>query len=174
MPRRTCRLPASHRVVICALGFAGVLPGTAGAQHVPFEPPAIVFPSLVALVPSQPFVGAALAPVEIVAPVAPPSNTVELRRPRALPPLYISFAALQALDVHATLRGFGEGGAEANPAMKPLMGQPAAFIAAKVAATAATLYISERLWRRHRVGAVVLMLAVNGAYGVIVASNYRR
>ena len=58
--------------------------------------------------------------------------------------------------------------------MKPLVGQPAAFVAAKVAATAATFYISERLWRRHRVGAVVLMLAVNGAYGIIVASNYRR
>jgi hypothetical protein len=174
MPRRTCWLPASHRVVICALGFAGVLPATAGAQHVPFESPAIVFPSLVALVPSQPFVGAALAPVEIVAPVAPPINTVELRRPRALPPLYVSFVTLQALDVHATMKAVGKGGVEANPAMKGLVREPAAYVAAKIAATAATLYISERLWRRHRVGAVVLMLAVNGAYGVIVASNYRR
>ena len=174
MPRRTCRLPGSHRVVICALGFAGVLPATAGAQHVPLEPPAIVFPSLIALVPSQPFVGAALAPVKIVAPVAPPINTVELRRPRALPPLYVSFVTLQALDLHSTMRGVGEGGAEANPAMKPLVGQPAAFVAAKVAATAATLYVSERLWRRSRLGAVVLMLAVNGAYAAIVANNYRR
>jgi Domain of unknown function (DUF5658) len=174
MPRRTCRLPASHRVVICALGFAGVLPGTAGAQHVPLEPPAIVFPSLIALVPSQPFVGAALAPVEIVAPVAPPINTVELRRPRALPPLYVSFAALQALDLHSTMKGVGKGGVEANPAMKGLVREPAAFVAAKIAATAATFYISERLWRRHRVGAVVLMLAVNGAYAALVANNYRR
>jgi Domain of unknown function (DUF5658) len=174
MPRRTSRLAASYRVVICALGFAGVLPATAGAQNVPFESPAIVFPALVALVPSQPFVGAALAPVEIVAPVAPPINTVELRRPRALPPLYVSFAALQALDVHATMKAVGKGGIETNPAMKGLVREPAAFVAAKIAATAATLYISERLWRRHRVGAVVLMLAVNGAYGVIVASNYRR
>jgi hypothetical protein len=174
MPRRTCRGLASYRVVICALGFAGVLPGTAGAQVVPLEPPAIVFPSLVALVPSQPFVGAALAPVEIVAPGAPPIETVELRRPGALLPLYVSFAALQALDVHATMTAVGKGGVEANPAMKGLVREPAAFVAAKVAATAATFYISERLWRRHRVGAVVLMLAVNGAYGVIVASNYRR
>ena len=174
MPRRTCRGLASYRAVICALGFAGVLPGTAGAQVVPLEPPAIVFPSLVALVPSQPFVGAALAPVEIVAPVAPPIETVELRRPGALLPLYVSFATLQALDLHSTMRGVGEGGTEANPTMKPLVGQPAAFVAAKVAATAATFYVSERLWRRSRVGAVVFMLAVNGAYAAIVANNYRR
>jgi hypothetical protein len=81
---------------------------------------------------------------------------------------------LQALDVHATMKAVGKGGVEANPAMKGLVREPAAYVAAKIAATAATLYISERLWRRHRVGAVVLMLAVNGAYGVIVASNYRR
>ena len=115
MPRRTCRLSASHRVVICALGFAGVLPGTAGAQHVPLEPPAIVFPSLIALVPSQPFVGAALAPVEIAAPIAPPIDTVELRRPRALPPLYVSFVTLQALDLHSTMRGGGEGEGRRTP-----------------------------------------------------------
>ena len=54
------------------------------------------------------------------------------------------------------------------------MRQPAAFVAAKVAASAATFYVSERLWRRHRVAAVVLMLAVNGAYAAIVANNYRR
>ena len=174
MPRRTCRLPGSHRVVICALGFAGVLPGTAGAQHVPLEPPAIVFPCLIALVPWQPFAGAALAPVEIAAPVAPPTNTVELRRPRALPPLYVSFVTLQALDVHSTMTAVRVGRSEGNPAMEGLVRQPAAFMAAKIAATAATFYISERLWRRHRVGAVVLMLAVNGAYGVIVANNYRR
>jgi len=96
------------------------------------------------------------------------------RRPAALTPLYASFATLQALDLHSTIRGVGEGGAEANPAMRPLVGQPAAFVAAKVAATAATFYVSERLWRRSRLGAVVLMVAVNGAYGVIVASNYRR
>jgi Domain of unknown function (DUF5658) len=174
MPRRTCWLPASHRVVICAFGFAGVLPAAAGAQHVPLEPPAIVFPSLIALVPSQPFVGAALAPVKMVAPVASPTNTVELRRPRALPPLYVSFVALQVLDVHSTMKSIGEGRAEANPVMNGLVRQPAAFVAAKVAATAATFYVSERLWRRNRVGAVVLMLAVNGTYAAIVANNYKR
>jgi hypothetical protein len=176
MSRGTCRLPGCPSLAICLVGLACMLPRPAGAQEaVPVDLPAFVTPALVALVPSEAFIRGALTRVEGVQPIrASGVGTAALRRPAALPALYISFATLQALDVHSTLTAVDGGRIEANPAMKGLVGQPAAFVAAKIAATAATFYISERLWRRHRVGAVVLMVAVNGAYAAIVATNYRR
>jgi hypothetical protein len=33
--------------------------------------------------------------------------------------------------------------------------------------------VTERLWKRHRMAAVALMVAVNATYGAIVANNYR-
>jgi hypothetical protein len=151
-------MPRSYRsrslcvVVACAIALAVGWAAPAAAQHaVPTESPGIANASVVAL----------LSTSEPLAPFEPPLMDT-------------SAAALQALDLHSTMRGVAEGGAEANPAMKPLVGQPAAFMVAKVAATAATVYVSERLWRRSRVGALVLMLSVNGAYAAIVAKNYRR
>src|SRR5690348_14223640 len=45
---------------------------------------------------------------------------VTAHRPAALVPLYISFAALEALDAHSTIAGLGNGAQEANPAMSGL------------------------------------------------------
>ena len=176
MPR-SCRSRSLCVVVACAIALAVGWAAPAAAQHaVPTESPGIANASVVAL----------LSTSESFAPFEPPlmDTSTELtavqvepppqRRPAALTPLYVSFATLQALDLHSTMKGVAGGGAEANPAMKPLVSQPAAFMVAKVAATAATVYVSERLWRSHRVAAVVLMLGVNSAYAVIVASNYRR
>ena len=85
----------------------------------------------------------------------------------------MSFAVLQGLDAHSTLTAVRAGGTEANPAMKGLVAQPASFIGAKLAATAGMLFLTERLWKKHRGAAVVLMVAANAAYGAIVAHNYR-
>jgi hypothetical protein len=98
----------------------------------------------------------------------------QLRRPRGLVPLYLSFATLQALDTHTTLRGVRRGHAEANPVMAPVAGDPALLIGAKTAAAVGTLAVSERLWRRHRTAAIVLMVAVNAAHAAVVAHNYRQ
>jgi uncharacterized protein DUF5658 len=176
MPPQSCR-SGSLSFVVASIALAAGWAAPAAAQHaVPIESPGIVSASVVALLPAS----------EPVAPFELPriDTTTELRsfqveppaprRPAALTPLYVSFAALQALDLHSTMKGVAEGGAEANPAMKPFVDQPAAFVLAKVVATAATVYVSERLWRRSRVGALVLMLSVNGAYAAIVAKNYRR
>jgi hypothetical protein len=169
--RRSCLL------VACAIGFAGAWAAPAAAQHpVPIDSPEIVNGPFIALLStSEPFVRIAPPRIDGVAPMpALRAERAVLRRPAALPALYGSFAALQALDVHSTIKAVGAGESEANPAVRGLVRQPAAFVAAKVAATAATFYASERLWRRHRVGAVMLMVAVNGAYAAIVANNYRR
>ena len=94
-------------------------------------------------------------------------------RPRALGPLYISFASLQALDVTNTLRALDRGAYEANPVVAPLVNSPAAFIAMKAGATAAVIYLTERLRKRHPVRAVFLMVGLNSAYAGILAHNHR-
>jgi len=94
------------------------------------------------------------------------------RRPGALVPLYISFAALQALDIHSTLRAPAYGGREANPVVDGMLGSPAAFVAAKAGVTAAVCVASERLWKRNKAAAIVTMIALDSAYAAIVAHNY--
>jgi hypothetical protein len=156
-----------------AVGIVCGLPHTASAQQISLQEP---LPSVSTAMPHI-----AAPPSRLVLPATPANVPLPAEwhrtpavRPAALAPLYVSFGLLQALDTHSTLSAVGDGHGEANPAMKGLVNQPAAFIAAKIGATAATVYVAERLWRRHRVAAVVLMVAVNGAYGAVVASNYGR
>jgi hypothetical protein len=97
-----------------------------------------------------------------------------LKRPAILPPLYASFGVLQMLDAHSTMEAISAGrGGEANRSMAVLAEHPVALVAVKAAATAGTILVSEKLWRRNRTAAVLLMLAVNGAYAAVVAHNYR-
>jgi hypothetical protein len=119
------------------------------------------------------------APVLLAAPpivaAAPPILTAAetaSRRPATLVPLYVSFAALQGLDVHSTLRASRFGGREANPVVDSMLGSPAAFVAAKAGTTAGIYFVSERLWKRHRAAAVLTMIALNSTYAAIVARNY--
>ncbi len=88
-------------------------------------------------------------------------------------PFYISFAALQALDVHSTLRAIDRGATEGNVFMQPFASRPAAFIAMKAGVTAGLILADAHLSRNHRVAALALMVAANGAYAAIVAHNYR-
>jgi hypothetical protein len=92
---------------------------------------------------------------------------------RSLVPLYVSFAALQALDVHSTTRALNGGGAEANPLMRGVAHQPAALIAMKAGGAASTIWLTQKLAKRSRTGAFVVMAAVNSAYAMVVAHNYR-
>ena len=90
-----------------------------------------------------------------------------------LVPLYVSFAALQALDVHSTLRAVDAGAVEQNPFLKGLVNQPAALIALKGGVAASTILITDKIRHRSRVGAIVAMAALNSVYVTVVAHNYR-
>jgi hypothetical protein len=92
---------------------------------------------------------------------------------RPLAPLYISFAVLQALDVHSTTRALGSGAVEGNPLMRSAARQPAGLIALKAGGAASTIWLSHKLSKRSRTGAFVLMTAMNSAYAMVVAHNYR-
>jgi hypothetical protein len=93
-------------------------------------------------------------------------------RPPALAPLYVSFAALQILDIHSTLRAPDFGAREGNPLVGGLLASPAAFVASKAAVTTGLIYVSERLRKRHPRTAVLMMIGLNSAYAVVVARNY--
>jgi len=95
------------------------------------------------------------------------------RRPAALTSLYVSFAALQGLDVHSTTRALSSGaGREANPAMRRIVGNPAGLIAVKAATAGTTIWMTEKMRRKHPRAAIVFMAAINSTMAVIVAHNY--
>src|SRR5262249_3691476 len=96
--------------------------------------------------------GSWLAPSKHVEPL---NRDEAMRRPASLPVLYASFAALQAFDFVSTRQALARGGAEANPAMKGIVKNAAAFAAVKAATTLGPMLIAQRMWRTNRVGAVV-------------------
>ena len=93
------------------------------------------------------------------------------RRPLALAALYGTYGTLQALDVVTTRRALAAGARERNPVMQG--GSMGTMVAVKAAAGLSTIYFTERLWKKNRVGAVIVMAALNGATAAIVARNQR-
>jgi hypothetical protein len=99
----------------------------------------------------------------------------KVSRPAAISVLYATLGGLQALDIYSTRRALRSGAAEVNPLMKPAAGAGAgaAMIAAKAVSTATSIYFTERVWKKNRKGAVVLMAVVNGVTAAVVARNLR-
>lgn len=95
------------------------------------------------------------------------------KRPDALMPLYLTYATLQVLDVHSTMRALDRGAVEANPLMKNLTESPTGLVAVKAASAAGVLYTTEQLWKRNPAAAVVFMIAANSAMAWVVQNNYR-
>lgn len=95
------------------------------------------------------------------------------RRPAALPALYATFGALQALDVYSTRKAIGNGAFEANPLMRNAAKNSGTMLAVKAATGAAAIYFTERAWKKNKKGAVILMAAINGGMAAIVARNLR-
>ena len=92
-------------------------------------------------------------------------------RPPALIPMYASLAALQGFDIYTTSSSLASGGVEANPLMKPVAGRNVASVVVKAAATAGSIYFTERAWKQNRKGAVILMTVINVATAAVVVHN---
>jgi len=93
--------------------------------------------------------------------------------PRGVQPaLYGGLIVLQGLDVHSTLRAIDAGHVEQNPVMRWSVQHPAALISMKAAASAATIYVAEKIRKRYPKRAMLFMAAVNSAYAFIVVHNY--
>ena len=93
------------------------------------------------------------------------------KRPATLAVLYGSYGLLQAMDIVSTRQALASGAHEANPLIKK--GNMGATLAIKAAGGAATLIIAEKMWKKNRVGAIVLMAVANGVSAAVVAHNHR-
>jgi hypothetical protein len=108
---------------------------------------------------------AAMAPRSDYTP--PPS------RPALVPALYASLGAMQAWDLYSTRAALKAGAREVNPTVAPIAGNAGAMIAVKAAATAGTIVLAERMWKKNKVGTIVMLAAVNGATAAVSMHNLR-
>lgn len=92
-------------------------------------------------------------------------------RPRMLMPLYAMQFTLNGLDVHSTMQALKAGHREANPLFAD--GSARKMIGAKLASSALSVFAAEKLWKKNRVAAVLMMASVNAGLTVVVANNYR-
>jgi Domain of unknown function (DUF5658) len=95
------------------------------------------------------------------------------QRPSTLLPLYASFAALQAVDMHSTWRALDQGAVEGNPLLMNVAGNKAALFAVKAGGTAAVIGVSEALWKKNRTAAILFMISANAGMTWVVEHNYR-
>jgi hypothetical protein len=159
-------------ITACSLLIAATLTGGSAVA------PTTSAPALIASVVSETQTPAAM-PQRLLpaAPAVPEAWTIDRPvsgRPAVLPVMYVALGGLQAFDVYSTRRSISGGGArEINPLMKQAAGNPGAMLAAKALSTAATIYFAERLWKKNRKGAMILMAVINGATGVIAMRNMR-
>jgi hypothetical protein len=121
--------------------------------------------------------GASASSVAAVQPVAvTPLQTAFLipapARPPVLPWMYVSLAALQGYDAYSTMTAMKQGATESNPLMAGVAGHPAGLLIVKSVTTVATIWVSERLWRKHHRGAAIaLMVATNGMMAFVASRN---
>jgi hypothetical protein len=93
------------------------------------------------------------------------------KRPAALPALYATLGAMQAFDVYSTSAALKAGAREANPMAAPFVRNSSSMLGLKVATTAGTIFFAERLWKTNKVGAIVMMVAINSATAVVSMHN---
>jgi hypothetical protein len=117
-------------------------------------------------VPDSPRV--VIAPTSLIRVEPPPA-----KRPMILPALYVSLGAVQAWDVYSTSAALKAGAIEGNPLVAPIAGNSAGMIAMKVGTAATTVFFAERLWKKNRVAAIVMMAGINGATAAIAMRNIR-
>ncbi len=106
-----------------------------------------------------------------LAPVPLPDDRTATRG-AVLPSLYVSLAALNLYDGYSTGVGLRRGAVEANGALKGFAGNAVARYTVKVGATALSIYMAERLWKKgQRAQAIALMVVSNGMMTAVAARN---
>jgi hypothetical protein len=95
-----------------------------------------------------------------------------IRRPKLLPALYAVTVLTQVLDAHSTRSALNRGAREVNPVMQGVASSGTTLLAVKMGAAVGTVLVAEKLWRRNRVAAIALLVAVNAATAGIAAHNY--
>lgn len=95
------------------------------------------------------------------------------QRPAILPALYVTLGAMQGWDIYSTRAALQAGAREANPAATAFAGNAGSLLGLKAASTVGTIYLAERMWKKNRVGAVVMLVAINSATAAVSMRNMR-
>ena len=110
----------------------------------------------------------------VIVPMAPMSEYApKMDRPAILPALYVALGAVQAWDVYSTRASLAAGAREANPTAAPFTRNAGSMLGLKAATTASTIFFAERMWKKNKVGAIVMLVAVNGATAAVSMQNLR-
>lgn len=106
-----------------------------------------------------------------------PAMQRELPKPgmstSVLTALQVTTVATQILDVHSTMKAMNNGAVEANPMMRGVAKNPAAFISVKAAMSVGLMYATHKMAKRNKVAAIVTSAAINSAYLVVAHHNYK-
>ncbi|MEO5897232.1 MAG: DUF5658 family protein [Vicinamibacterales bacterium] len=175
-----------------AVALAGVffLGGTSpafAADLINDKPLPMVDFTLADLRPFSPGVSAAIltegAPAILATPTladAPQTRPIEMAMPRGgsgstsvRRSMYVSFAALQVMDIMSTTKALAGGATEANPVMSGMVNNKAGFYSIKAATAISTVFFAERLGKNHPRRAAIMMAVLNVGYAAVVAHNYR-
>ena len=92
-------------------------------------------------------------------------------RGMVLPALYGTLGAMQAWDVYSTSTALNAGAKERNPTAAVFAGNTGQLIGLKAATTASTIFFAERMWKKNKVAAIVMMVAINGATAAVSMHN---
>ena len=92
-------------------------------------------------------------------------------RPAVLPALYVSLGAMQAWDLYSTSAALKAGAREASPSAAPFANNRGSMLGLKLATTASTIFFTERMWRKNRVAAVAMMVAINAGTAAVSIHN---
>ena len=110
----------------------------------------------------------------VIVPMAPLSvYSPTVKRPAILPALYVTLGAMQVWDVYSTRAAIEAGAREANPTAAAFSRNAGALLGLKAATTASTILFAERMWKKNKVGAVVMLVAINGATAAVSMHNMR-
>ena len=121
----------------------------------------------IADVPARPRL--VIAPVSLVVVESAPA-----KRPAVLPVLYATLGAVSAWDMYSTSAALKAGAVEGNPVVAPVASNTAGMLGLKLATAGTTIFFAERLWRKNRVAAIVMMAAINGATAAVAVRNIRQ
>lgn len=100
-------------------------------------------------------------------------ESVPANRPAVLPFLYVTLGAVQAWDLYSTSAALNAGAVEGNPIVAPVASNSGGMIALKLATAGTTVFFAERLWKKNRVAAIVMMAGINGATAAVAMRNIR-
>ena len=108
-----------------------------------------------------------IAPVSLVVVESAPA-----KRPGVLPVLYATLGAVNAWDTYSTSAALKAGSGRRQPRRRPGCGQHGWDARPQAGRRQeASILFAERLWRKNRVAAIVMMAAINGATAAVAVRN---